>query len=67
MRSERVPIVIGVLAAMGAAFFIVPLVGLVVRTPWGLALGQLAAPETIEALRLSLVASVSATAIALGL
>ena len=65
MRRERVPVVIGVLAAMGAAFFIVPLVGLVVRTPWRDAIAQLAAPPTIEALRLSLVASGSATAIAL--
>jgi len=65
VRPERVPVVIGVLAAMGAAFFIVPLVGLVVRTPWSDALAQLTAPETVEALRLSLVASLSATAIAL--
>jgi molybdate transport system permease protein len=65
VRRERVPAVIGVLAALGAAFFIVPLAGLVARTPWADALTQLKAPETLEALRLSLVASFSATAIAL--
>jgi len=60
-----VPVVIAVLAGMGALFFLVPLVGVVVRTPWGDALSELTAPETLEALRLSLVASLSATALAL--
>jgi molybdate transport system permease protein len=50
-----------VLAAAGATFFVLPLVGLVIRTPWGDALRELAAPETLEALRLSLVASLTAT------
>ncbi len=52
-------------AAIGAAFFILPLVGLLLRAPWGDALRDLAAPETLEALRLSLVASLSATALSL--
>ncbi len=52
------------LAAVGAAFFIVPLIGLIVRTPWGDAGRSLASPDTLEALRLSLVASLSATALA---
>jgi len=60
-----VPVFIGLLAAMGAVFFLLPLAGLVVRTPWADALAELAAPETLEALRLSLVASFSATALAL--
>ena len=59
------PVFIGLLAAMGAVFFLLPLAGLVVRTPWADALAELAAPETLEALRLSLVASFSATALAL--
>jgi molybdate transport system permease protein len=65
MRRERVPIVIVVLAAIGAAFFILPLVGLIVRSPWRDAITELTAPETVEALKLSLVASLSATAIGL--
>ena len=65
MRRERVPVVVAALAAIGAAFFIVPLVGLVVRSPWRDALTALTAPETLQALELSLVASVSATAVAL--
>jgi molybdate transport system permease protein len=62
-RRERAPIAIGILAAVGAAFFIVPLIGLIVRTPWDTAWQSLTAPETLEALKLSLEASLSATAL----
>ena len=65
MRRERVPVVVAVLATIGAAFFILPLLGLIVRSPWGDAVKALTAPETIEALKLSLIASLSATVIAL--
>jgi molybdate transport system permease protein len=65
MRRERVPIVVVVPAAIGAAFFILPLLGLVVRSPWGDAVTALTAPETLQALKVSLVASLSATAIGL--
>jgi len=65
MRRERVPVFIALLAGLGAVFFLLPLAGLVVRTPWADALAELTAPETLEALRLSLVASFSATALAL--
>lgn len=65
MRRERAPAWIAILAAIGAAFFIVPLVGLLVRTPWGDALHALTSPDTLNALRLSLVASLSSTAVAL--
>lgn len=53
------------LAAIGAAFFLLPLAGLLTRAPWGSAWPLLSAPEAITALRLSLLASLSATAIAL--
>jgi len=65
VRRERVPIAVAVLAAIGAAFFILPLLGLLIRSPWQDVFTALSAPETIEALKLSLVASVSATAIGL--
>jgi molybdate transport system permease protein len=65
MRRERVPILVAILAAIGAAFFILPLIGLIVRSPWGDAVRSLTAPETVEALKLSLIASLSATAIGL--
>jgi len=65
VRRERAPVWIGALAALGAAFFIVPLVGLVARTPWGDAARSLASADTLEALKLSLIASLSATSVAL--
>jgi molybdate transport system permease protein len=65
MRGERPPAWIAVLAGLGAAFFLVPLLGLLVRTPWGDALRSLASPDTLAALRLSLIASLSSTAVAL--
>ncbi len=49
---------------MGAAFFVLPLIGLILRTPWGDAVRSLTSADTLEALRLSLVASLSATAVA---
>lgn len=64
-RPERPPVWIGVLAAIGAAFFILPLLGVLVRTPWGDALHALTSADTLEALKLSLIASLSATALAL--
>src|SRR5438874_12551969 len=65
MRRERPPIWIAILAAIGAAFFVVPLVGLVVRTPWGDALQSLTSTDTLQALKLSLIASLSSTALSL--
>ena len=59
------PIPILVLAGVGAAFFIVPLLGLLLRVPWTVAWDELRSPEVLTALRLSLFASFSATAIAL--
>lgn len=54
-----------ILAAVGAAFFILPLLGMLVRTPWAAAWGELRSPQVLDALRLSLLASLSATGIAL--
>src|SRR5438132_4569387 len=65
MRRERAPLAIGILAAAGAAFFILPLIGLVVRTPWADAAKAVTSADTLEALRLSLVASLTATGVAL--
>ena len=65
MRRERAPIWIAVLAAIGPAFFVLPLVGLVVRAPWGDALRSLTSPDTLEALKLSLIASLSSTGVSL--
>jgi molybdate transport system permease protein len=65
VRRERAPAWIAVLAAIGAAFFIVPLLGLIIRTPWGDALQALTSADALNALRLSIVASLSSTALAL--
>ena len=65
MRRERVPVPVAVLAAAGAAFFVLPLAGLIVRTPWGDAGRELITPASLDALRLSLVASLSATVVAM--
>ena len=65
MRRERVPFPVVVLAAAGAAFFILPLAGLITRTPWSDAGRELIAPASVDALRLSMVASISATVVAL--
>src|SRR5207248_8396161 len=59
------PVPLIVLAAAGASFFVLPLLGLLVRTPWGSAWALLTSSEALTALRLSLIASLSATAIAL--
>ena len=63
--QSSAPLPIVILAGAGAAFFIIPLLGLLLRTPWASAWRQLAAPEVLAALRLSLLASFSATAVAL--
>lgn len=65
MRRERVPVPVAVLAAAGAAFFVLPLAGLLARTPWSDAMRELTSSASLDALRLSLVASVSATVVAL--
>ena len=64
-RDTRAPAGLLILAALGAAFFILPLLGLLARTPWDSAWQLLTASESLTAMRLSLVASLSATLIAL--
>lgn len=65
IASARVPVAVALLAAAGAALFVLPLVGLLWRTPWDRAWRELAAPEVVDALRLSLVCSLSATALSI--
>jgi molybdate transport system permease protein len=65
VRAERPPFVLALLAALGVAFFVLPLAGLISRAPWSTAVDDLTAPEALLALRLSLVVSIAATAIAL--
>src|SRR2546421_4739759 len=65
VRPAAAPLPFLLLAGAGAAFFILPLIGLLLRTPWNLAWDQFRSAEVLTALRLSLLASLSATAIAL--
>jgi molybdate transport system permease protein len=58
-------VVLLVPAALGAAFVVLPLVGLLQRAPWSDLGGQLTAPVVRDALGLSLVTSVAATAVSL--
>jgi molybdate transport system permease protein len=59
----RVPVGLMVPAGIAVAFLVLPLVGLLVRTPWATLLDRLAAPGVLTALRLSLQAATMATVI----
>jgi molybdate transport system permease protein len=61
----RVPAPIGLLAGIGLLLFLLPLAGLVIRAPWGEAIGEFGDETTLTALGLSLFCSLTATAIAL--
>ncbi|MCH1447125.1 MAG: ABC transporter permease [Candidatus Nanopelagicales bacterium] len=62
--STKAPPIVMVLAAIALAFLIIPLVGLFVETPWGQLPELLTTPTAIEALRLSLITSMLAAAVA---
>lgn len=66
MRAGRgAPWMLAVPAAVGLAFLVLPLVGLLVRAPWRTLPQRLAEPAVLEALRLSLVSATLATAVCL--
>jgi molybdate transport system permease protein len=58
---------LGVPAVLGAAFLLLPLVGLLVRAPWSALPDLLTDAVVVQALRLSLVSATAATVIALAL
>jgi molybdate transport system permease protein len=64
-EGARTPAPLLVPAALGVAFLVLPIVGLLVRTPWSSLGAQLAAPGVGEALRLSLVSATLATLVSL--
>lgn len=61
----RAPVVLLVPALLGLALLVLPLFGLLVRTPWSALPQRLTAPGVLDALRLSLVAATAATALCL--
>lgn len=66
-NRRRPPLALLVLGGLAAALFALPLVGLLWRTPWSDLPGLLGDAIVVDALRLSLVTSLSATAIAFAL
>lgn len=62
-RARRSPpLLAGGVAALAIAFFALPLVGMLDRAPWGGLWDDLTADATVDALRLSLLCSLAATA-----
>lgn len=64
-RSSRPPVLLVVLGCLGLIFFAVPFIGLLVRVPWSDLPDLLSGPVVGDALRISVIASVAAAAIAL--
>lgn len=62
---EGVPPAAAAVASLGAALFVLPLVGLLWRAPWSDLGRALLAPEALMAMRLSLVCSLAATALSI--
>lgn len=62
--AQRPPALLVALAAVGLAFFVVPLAGLASRVPWSELPGLLGDDVVGDAVRLSVVTSVAATALA---
>jgi molybdate transport system permease protein len=65
--TGRVPLALAIPAAAGLAFLVLPLIGLLARTPWSELPARLAAPGVVDALRLSLGAATAATAVSVAL
>jgi molybdate transport system permease protein len=64
---DRAPVVPTVVAVVGAALFALPLVGLLWRAPWSSAWDVLNTDGARDALRLSVITSLCATAVAIAL
>ncbi len=62
-RKRRPPVVLLILAALGLAVFVIPLLGLLARTPWRDLPALLTGDVVLDALRVSVIASLGATAI----
>ncbi len=63
-ERERVPVAAIAVAGVAVVFFAVPLAGLVWKAPWRTAWDELTRHDALTALRLSLVTSLGATAVA---
>jgi molybdate transport system permease protein len=63
--AEALPWYLVVPGVVGVAFLALPLLGLLIRAPWSELIPQLTSAAALEALRLSLITSITATALAL--
>ena len=63
--ARRVPFPLLLPALLGVVFLTLPLIGLLIRTPWSDLAGQLRGTQVLQALRLSLVTATLATALSL--
>lgn len=61
--ARRPPALVIAVAAVAAALFVAPLVGLLLRVPWSTLLGDLTTRESLDALRLSLICTTAAAAL----
>lgn len=61
--ERRLPVLAVVMALVGVAFFVVPLAGLISRAPWHQTITILRSHVVLQALRLSIVCSLGATAL----
>ena len=64
---RRPPIAVLAVASLAAALFVLPLLGLLLRVPWSALWSDLAAEESREALRLSVLCTVAAAALSVAL
>ncbi|MFG1677359.1 ABC transporter permease [Micromonospora sp. NPDC049282] len=64
-RAQRVPVALLAPALLGLLFLVLPLAGLVARTPWAGLPQRLTEPGALTALRLSLQTATAATAVCL--
>ncbi|MGW7362133.1 ABC transporter permease [Streptomyces sp. NPDC054841] len=55
--GPRTPVTLAIPALLAVAFLLLPLIGILVRTPWGELADHLTTPGTTQALRLSLLVS----------
>jgi molybdate transport system permease protein len=63
--TRRVPLALLLPALLGVVFLALPLIGLLVRTPWSDLTAQLRGTQVLQALRLSLITASLATALSL--
>jgi ABC-type sulfate transport system permease component len=67
MDQQKQPFnpLLAVLAALAALFFVFPLIGMITGAPWGNVFGIITNKSSLDALGLSIIASLASTVIAL--